>query len=152
MYRVQKVLLLPLFILTYGISNSKSFISKGHRTNTVVWMVRLQPVRKMMEALWSPGVPCSSQGSRLRGPPKTRSRDRHKRITAWALVFPAVLFQKIPSARVCKLGRNTRLYSPFSFHSYVSIQESPQQLDGLVGLWAAPRGLSVVRLHRQHET
>ena len=41
---------------------------------------------------------------------------------------------------------------PFFLYSCVNIWESPQQLGGLVGSWAAPRGLSVVWLHRQRET
>lgn len=45
-YLVQKILPLPLFILTCGISTSKRFISKHGRCDAVAWVVRLQPVRK----------------------------------------------------------------------------------------------------------
>lgn len=54
---VQKILPLPLFILTCGISNSKRFISKRGRSNTVVWIVRLQPVRKESGPQRSPVAP-----------------------------------------------------------------------------------------------
>lgn len=142
-YLVQKILPLPLFILTCGISTSRRFISKHGRSNAVVWIVRLQPVRKESAARRSPvalkALGCSEN---------TLARPAQ---ASYRLGVLKPVFQKIRSACVSQSSRNPRLSSPFSLGSHVSIQGSPQQLGGLVGQWAAPRGLWVPRLHRQRE-
>lgn len=82
---VQKISPLPLFILTYGISNPEilhvNTVNCNHTTG--IWIARLQLFWKEMVKLWFTREPCSSQDSGLKDTLETCSQDWYKHINGW---------------------------------------------------------------------